>query len=223
MLHIKCLLLLFLVIVLDGCVTRPELTRQQWLEMTSHTFKNTTVHDVLEAGDKVLKLADSSDVTVHHLQDKMVGSRRYNFYAVFAAVFGSFNFDLTAKQEGSDVITYLLIGHSSQPIIPTATYTPGTTASGIGVGASPGIVIGAPIPFSEPYSLFFSRIEALLFGATWMTCAETKIDKPTGTLDSMCFLADDTIPEGASISEYTHKQLAAEKANASKDVMAYPF
>jgi len=54
-------------VLLAACATPPpQHTREEWLNMTQHTFKDTTVDKVLEAGEKVLRLADPSDVNVRH-------------------------------------------------------------------------------------------------------------------------------------------------------------
>ena len=198
---VRVLAIIFIASALTGCISVPKPTREQWLDMTSHTFKSTTVDDVLKSGDKVLNLDDPDDVTIYHQQDRVVGSRKYLLYMVFAAAFGNYNFDLSAKQQGDDVVAQLMIGHSTQPVIPTVTYTPGTNSSGIGAGASTGISIGSPIPWRESYDLFFSRVESLLHKTIWVTCEEAKIDKSSVAYESMCLMADDNIPEGAKRSE----------------------
>lgn len=213
----RCIFFIALLTLLSGCVTVPKPTREEWLGITSHTFKNTTVDNVLKAGDKVLRLDDPGDVSVYHLQDKMVGSRKYLLYMVFAAAFGNYNFDLSAKQQGNDVVAQLMIGHSMQPVVPTVTYTPSTNGSGIGAGAAAGINIGDPIPWRESYDLFFSRIESLLHNTTWLTCEEAKINKQSVAFESMCLLADDNIPDGAVLSDYTKNKLAEEDRRVAQE------
>jgi hypothetical protein len=206
----KYVTILLVCILLAGCAAkRPDLTREQWLDMTSHTFKNTTVNDVLSSGEKVLRLSDPSDVSVYHVPNKMIGSRKYTVYAVLTAAFGNYNFDLTATQNGTDVETHLLIGHSAQSVMPMMTYTPGTQSSGIGGTASTGIAnVGAPMDWREQYDLFFSRIESIIYTKPWITCSEATDNKPTVALESLCLFADDNIPEGIQLSERSSQIVA---------------
>ena len=201
-----------------GCVPiKPDLTREQWLDMTSHTFKNTTVNKVLSAGEKVLRLADPSDVTIYHLKDKMVGNRKYLIYMVFAAEVGSYNFDLTANQIGTDVEAHLLIGHSSQPIMATMTSTPGVQGGGLGATASAGIAsIGVPVEWPDPYKLFFSRVETLLYSWPWWEiCDDDSSDSNTRSTEALCFYADDNIPEGVKLSYRSAKIITKRKQPSS--------
>lgn len=195
----KRIILLFFCFTLVGCAAkRPDLTREQWLDMTSHTFKNTNVNNVLKAGEKVLRLADPSDVTIYHLPNKMVGSRNYFVFAVIAAVSGNYLFELTAAQKESSVETQLIISHSAQPITAAMTYTPG---AGAGVTAVPGMVSNRPpMDYKEQYDLFYSRMESLLYSKPWIVCDEATQGKPTVALESMCILADDNMPEGIALS-----------------------
>ncbi len=182
-----------------GCASTPPLTRDQWLEMSRHTFPSTTVDQVLRTGDEVLRLADRSDITIQHQPERMTASRKYLFYAVIAADVGSFNFDLSARQIGEDVEAYLYIGHSATPIMPVVTQTPGVQGGwhGTGVTAVTGVNVGRPIESKEAYELYFLRIESLLYERPWVTCKDAKSlfrNRRVGGLDSLCFLADDIDP-----------------------------
>ena len=176
--YFSILILLFPigVLLITGSAQKKPLTRSDWLQMTTCEFKGKTVDEVLSAAEKVLILSDdSSDISFYHLPNKMGGSRKYNFYAVFVAGFGQYNFDVTATQNGDDVKAQLFIGHSSQTIAPTPTYTPGVSggAGGIGVTAAPGpITIGQPLEWGEIYELFFLRMKSILNGGKWYTCEE---------------------------------------------------
>lgn len=195
-------IIVFVCCMLSACSQkRPNLTREQWIDMTSHTFKNTTVNEVLKTGEKVLQLSDPDDIKIYHLQNKLVGSRKYLVYMVIAADMGSYNFDLSAIQKGPDVETQLLIGHSNQPILPAITYTPGNQGNGIGGTAAPGVAnVGNPMDWREQYDLFFSRIDALLYNKPWIICDEIRENKPVTAVESLCYLADDRIPDGVKLS-----------------------
>lgn len=196
----KVLFLCFVSVVICSCATpRPQLTRQQWLDMTQHTFKDTTVDKVLEASEKVLRLADPSDVTIFHFPNKMVGSREYFIYMIFTAVFGSWNFDITATQQGNDVLAQLYIGRSEQLVMPAMTYTPGVQGGmqGAGVSAQTAPVnIGTPVKGEAAYKLFFKRIESLLYKTPWISCAKAKelFTEKIPSLEVLCAYADDNEP-----------------------------
>jgi hypothetical protein len=195
------LIVLLSIFLLCSCATpKPQLTRQDWLDMTQYAFKDTAIDKVLEAGEKVLRLADPSDVTIYHFPNKMVGSRKYFIYAVLAASFGSYNFDVTATQQGNDVLVQLYIGESSQPIMPVMTYTPGVQGGwqGMGATATTGpISIGTPIDQKAVYKLFFKRIESLLYNKPWISCEKAKelFSEKRSSLYALCLLADDNEPE----------------------------
>ena len=206
-------LLLLLSLLLVSCATRPQLTRQDWLRMTQHTFKDTTVDEVLETSEQVLRLADPSDVRIYHLPNKMVGSRHYLIYAVIAASFGHYNFDMSARQKGADVITELYIGSSAQAVSPTATMTPGVKGGwqGIGGTATTGPVnIGTPIEDKEAYLLYFMRMESLLYGKPWISCEQAKEKTfpgvPSRALEPLCLLADDNSPNSTPVQQKQAEQ-----------------
>jgi hypothetical protein len=150
--------------IMTGCVARKPLTRSDWLEMTSCEFPGKTVDEVLSAGEEVLRLCDSGDVGIYHMPNKMVGTRKYNFYAVFTAVFGQFNYDLTASQGKGFVKAQLLIGSSAQGINPAMTYTPGVQGGAGGMGVT---AVAGPVNVGRVHTRFltdFFRATALLEG-----------------------------------------------------------
>ena len=199
-----------------GCtgLRSPDITREEWLNMSSHVFPKTTVNDVLTNAEKVMRTSDPSDVRVYHQQDKMVATRRYFIYAVFAAVGGNFIFDLTAKQQGDDVATQLLISNSLQPITPMITAGQG----GIGGTAGAGMVSGSQIPWRESYDLFYGRLESLLYNKPWVTCDAFRKDTKSVYTESLCMLADDNIPDGVKLSELSAKMLADRKAAEEQSI-----
>lgn len=180
------------IMVLSGCAVNREVSREDWLNMTSHTFKNTSVDSVLKAADKVMHLSDPSDVTVSHTPDSMLGYRKFMIYAVFSATFGRYEFALHAKQNGPDVETRLDI-------------TNGTTA-----------VFGPEIrtqwKYREPYDLYYSRIGAILYGDMWVTCETAEAKAEQGwILEPMCLLASDDIPiSGVQLTAKDQEKLSAQ-------------
>lgn len=203
-----------------GCATpRKSLTREEWLNMTNHTFKDTTVNEALNTAEKVLTLSDApDDVKFQHFPNRMTGSRKYFIYGFVVITSGSYNFDIAAEQQGSDVITQLYIGSTTQAVGPAPTYTPGVQGGWGGMGATatsmPGNV-GVPEENPEAYNQFYSRMESLLNAKEWLTCeqaikAKAKQNNPTTydpsqpagyyynasrAYDALCLMASDKAPE----------------------------
>ena len=209
-------LMLLVIVSLTGCtgLRSPDITREEWLNMSSHVFPKTTVNDVLVNAEKVMRNDDPSDVTVYHQQDKMVATRKYFIYAVVAAMGGNFIFDLTAKQQGDDVVTQLLISCSHQPITPMITAGQG----GIGGTAGAGMVSGSQIPWRESYDLFYGRLEALLYNKPWVTCDAFRENTKNVYTESLCLMADDNIPNGVKLSERSAQMLADRKRTEEQSV-----
>lgn len=184
----KIILFLISAIALTGCAQR-QVSREEWLSMTTRTFPNTTIETVLKTGDKVLQLSDQSDVTVAHGDNKIVGFRRFMIYAVLSATVGRYEFDLQATQKGHDVETKLEITRS--------------------FAAAFGPEMKDPWRWREAHDLFYGRIEALLYGKHWQTCSEAEDKSETSWfLEPLCLLADDKIPaSGVQLSDYAKSEL----------------
>ena len=174
-----------LLLSMSACA-RKQVTRAEWLQMSAHTFKNTTVEDVLQTGEKLLELCDGTDVTFAHSPTRMTADRSYMVYAVLAVSFGHYIFDFSATQQGEDVVTQLLISESVQAY------------SGMAPAAG-GMVQGSPLSDRAAYDLFYSRAESLLHGSPWMTCDVARYRYGQQATDSLCLNADDDIPDGVAL------------------------
>lgn len=184
------------VFFLAGCAQR-QVSRDEWLTMTTHTFPKTTIDTVLKTGDKVLTLSDPSDVSVAHSKENLSAYRKFLIYAVFSATIGRYEFDLAAEQKGEDVITTLDIKSSITPVF--------------------GGEIKHPWKWREAYELFYGRMDALLYGRAWLTCADAQEkSEESWYLEPLCLLADDTLPEaGVKLSDSAQKRQAAKLAKKS--------
>ncbi len=190
-------IILIMVVVLAGCSQR-QVNREEWLSMTSHTFPNTTVDNVLKAGDRVLQLSDISDVTVSHSQEKFTAYRKFMIYAVFSATFGRYEFEMQAKQLGPNVETKLEMVRAFSNVF--------------------GPEIKQQWKWREAHDLYFSRMEALLYNKKWETCSEAENKAESGWfLEPLCMLVDDNVPEnGVQLSlsgqEKLKEQIEFEKS-----------
>lgn len=180
------LLILIVMSMVCGCSSR-QVSREDWLSMSTHIFPKTTVDAVLKAGDKVITLSDPSDVSVSHSQGRLYAYRRFMIYTVFSAAFGHYDFDLAAEQKGDNVVATLNMQNSMSMVF--------------------GGEIKQPCKWKEAYDLLYSRMDALLYGGTWQTCkdAEEK-SEASWYLEPLCLLADDNIPEsGVKFTDATQK------------------
>lgn len=192
----KTIVLITTMAVMVGCSQR-QVSREEWLAMTTHTFPKTTVDAVLKTGDQVLTLSDPSDVSVSHSRDKLVAYRKFLIYAVFSATIGRYEFDLAAEQKGDDVVATLDMKSSITPVF--------------------GGEIKHPWKWREAYDLFYGRMEALLYGATWKTCTDAQEkSEASWYLEPLCLLADDNLPEsGVKLTETVQKKQAAKTLEKS--------
>lgn len=184
----KNIIILVCLLALAGCSQR-QVSREEWLSMTSHTFPGTIVETVLKTGDQVLHLSDQSDVTVSHSENKIMAYRKFMIYAVLSATMGRYEFDLQATQKGQDVETKLEITRSFSAVF--------------------GPEMKDPWKWREAHDLFYNRMEALLYGKQWLTCSEAEDKAESGWfLEPLCLLADDKIPaSGVKLSDYAKAEL----------------
>ena len=215
------LLALLAVVCLAGCATpKKNLTREEWLTMTTHTFKDTTVDEVLKAAEKVVVLSDApNDISFQHYPTRMTAQRKWMYFAVIADAFGTYSFDVSTTQQDGNVIAQLYIGETTQIMGAFPTYTPGVqSGGGMGVtGSAMPVNVGVPIENPEAYNFFYGRLESLLYSKEWITCqqaikAKAKQAHPTTydpseyynnayrAYDTLCFMADDKIPVDIKVS-----------------------
>lgn len=185
----KIIPLLIITAITSGCASQRDVSREEWLSMTTRTFPSTTVETVLKIGDQVLQFSDHSDVIVSHAENKIFGLRRFMIYAVLSATMGRYEFDLQATQKGQDVETKLEITRSFAAVF--------------------GPEMKDPWRWREAHDLFYGRMEALLYGKNWQTCSEAEDKSETGWfLEPLCLLADDKIPaSGVQLSDYAKGEL----------------
>jgi len=161
--------------------------------MSSRTFPNTTTEQVYKTAEKVLRLSDPNDVTFSHSENKMVGSRKINVFAVLAAITGRYDFIITAHQDSKTVVVKLDVSSEMQNFL--------------------GPVVRGEWPYRETYDAYFGRMEALLYGKPWRICEELgKIAESDTTLEPLCIFADDNIPVGIKLSEQSAQIIVNKKA-----------
>lgn len=152
--------------ILSGCATttQPQLTRQQWIDMTSRTYTDRTPDQVLNAAEELFRLADGNDFIISHSEDGLYAQRPWSVYIVLAYVEGTDTWVLQTKQDGSDtrVSVHLSNSVASTTALPTG---------GGGVAPYTGAATGSSVQGTAIYDVFWARMDYLLgYSTNWMDC-----------------------------------------------------
>lgn len=192
------LIIATILVVLAGCATKPQMTREEYLQTTQREYQGKTADDVLKAAEELFVLADGDDFTFHHADDSMSATRPWLVYLVLAASMGTDNWLVQTKEVPGGVKASAKVSTSMGSVAPMATTGGDWTATGMpGMGGN--IVAGTAI-----YDVFWARMDYLL-GRTdkWMTCAEADARVKAGTTwgqnEALCngFNVKDAAPETA--------------------------
>jgi len=184
-----------LILLLCGCATIPQLTREESLKLrneqiatTTKIYNNVTKEDVLIATDKLFRLADGDDFTITHTENTVLGNRRWLIYLVLAAAMGQDNWIVAAEENPVDKTVKVVVRVStvSNNLAPMMTTGGANTWS---VATLPGVE--NTIPGKALYYIFFKRLDYLL-GITdeWLDCeradAIIKEEKISGSTECLC-------------------------------------
>lgn len=155
-------------VLLAGCAAKPQLTRDEWLAVTTRYYPDTTVDQALATAEKVLRLADGDDFEIMHQPQALYGVRKWSVYLVLAADFGTDYWNVQAIPENGGVRMTLQVTRQKAAIVPLSTTDGAFTA-----GALPGA--GTPAKGTVTYALFWDRLSYLL-GETvdWVDCGAVK-------------------------------------------------
>ncbi|MDH4162007.1 MAG: hypothetical protein OEW15_04875 [Nitrospirota bacterium] len=175
----------------SGCASKRTFTQDEWTRITTREYSGRSATEVFDAIEKVLRLADESDVKIYRWPDRLIATRSYLIYAVLAATNGLYTFDI-----------HTVPGESGTKVVAIITLTAGTIA-GAPTAYNPTIITtpsagGMVMDNPETYDLFFSRVKYFLNGGVWVTCeraTEMYRDSPSGALDGLCLMSDDDLPE----------------------------
>lgn len=188
-------MLVLCVVVVSGCATtRPKLSREEWLSVSSRTYVGVTKDQVLIAAEKLFNLADGDDFQIVHTDDGLYATRNWSIYLVISAVFGTDYWQMQAIQNEDGVKATVRINTQAAPLAPMM-----TTGSAWTVTSLP--MAGAPIDGTAIYDIFWDRMDYLLAKKSeWMTCKDSdeKIKKGIvwGANEALCnsFNMKDTLP-----------------------------
>jgi len=154
-----------------------EITRQDLLAMSSHTFPNTTVDQVLNAGGVVAKYLDLKYTTVTRTENQMKAQRIANIS--MPKIIAHYILDASQKNNDVEAKLELVMQMESSK---------------------------ANEKWHEAFDLYFNRMESVLYGKEWITCkeAEKKVEN-SNTLQSICYKAKDEVPKGVKYTPASQK------------------
>lgn len=192
----KIYLLVALVILLSGCATRPQLTREEWVGVTTREYEERTPAQVLAAAEKLFRLADGDDFTIAHAADGLSATRGWAAFFIIGGANGTDYWTVRAAPGAKGTVATVQASTQSTTIAPMM-------IGGIGMipAALPGQ--GAPIDGTALYDVFWARMDYLLGRRpAWMTCeeADERVRKSVtwGSNEALCNsfnLADETPKE----------------------------
>lgn len=161
----KVLFLCFVSVVICSCVTpRPQLTREQWLALTSRSFFGLTKDQVIGAAERVFRLADGDDFTIVHMEDGIYAVRKWSFYFILTAGFGADYWLVKVTPTPYGAKATVQVSTEAGSITPIGTTSGAWTATTVPMA-------GQPINGSAIYDVFWARMFYLLGKRPdWMTC-----------------------------------------------------
>lgn len=186
----------------SGCVQQRVLTpeqaaaeRDRTIQMTTRVYPDKKPEDVIKAADYVLRLADH-DYEFVPTPNGFQAHREWWIYFVFGNQIGSDWWQVSATPEGAG--TKLFLTHSgttnTNTVAPAATVNTGG-GMGMGVAGNGSSVQGTLTTKPGLYSLFYSRLEHVLYGrGEWLDCKKAKLQFTDKSLDPLCRCSDDNPP-----------------------------
>lgn len=164
-------------LLLGGCATTqigPQ-DRNAWQAVHTHVLKGVDERQVLDASEKLLKLADH-DFTFDYPPHQLIGDRKWSVFLVIAATSGSDHWRLTTRDVPDGVELTVEISRQIGMMGPQPTVgVAGPGAGGMGMGVGSTTLPGESVQGEFPYQLFWSRLDYLLGKSqTWTTCKQAE-------------------------------------------------
>lgn len=165
---------------LSACVTaQTTSSRDEFMSLTTHTYTNRTVDDVIKAAELVLRQPAHSSLRVAHFLDGFVADRPYVIYAVLAAEVGTdtWRFRIAEAATGQAKNAPKTVTATVQLSRVRST----TSASAFSVGdrtvVVPMTTTGAVRAAESPstYQAFWARVDYVLgLRPDWLSCKDAK-------------------------------------------------
>lgn len=188
-------------VLLTGCATtQPQLSREEWLSITSRSYEGVTKEQVISSAERLFRLADGDDFNVVHTEDGLYASRNWSAYMVIAAAMGTDYWQVKVAPDGNRFKAYVQVNSQAQGVTPMATTNGAWTATTTPMAGSP--VMGTAI-----YDVFWARMDYLLGKRSdWMNCqiADERVKQKItwGTNEALCnsFNIKDEVPSHPLVS-----------------------
>lgn len=189
----KTTLALLAALLLAGCVTPPKTpqSRAEWQAIHVREFPGKTPEDVLDAAERVLRLADD-EFTFDYPDGQLIATRPWLVYAVIAASSGIDYWRITtAPLPGGGTRATVDISRTESTIAPSPVMVGGQ----MGVGMDSSTMPGRPVQTEPAYNLFWSRVEHQLgLLPVWFTCDSFKAGRSAASkagLNVLCSVNTD--------------------------------
>ncbi len=180
----KRLFVAAILIVLAGCATQRQMTRDEYLQTTQRIYQGASPEEVFSAAEKLFVLADGDDFRFFHDDNSITASRTWLVYLVLAAAVGTDTWHVRAMPIDGGVKVSAALTTTSGSVLPMPT-TGGDMTAG-GMPSMGGNVSGTAI-----YDVFWARMDYLMGKSdTWMTCDDAnermRSGATWGTNEALC-------------------------------------
>lgn len=171
--------------ILTACASPPTMTRDQYLAATTRIYPGKSKEQVIDAAERVLRLADGDDFKIAHQPNGFQATRQWLIYLVIGATVGHDYWSLSVEDAAGGVKASVNVSTSEQSVAPVATSQPNTWSA----GTTP---LGSrPIDGTALYDVFWARMDYMLHRTdAWMTCdasnARVKAGTVYGANDALC-------------------------------------
>lgn len=175
----------FLLAMIAGCATtRPQLSREEWLAVSSRNYEGVTKDQVISAAERLFRLADGDDFRIVHTEDGIYSTRNWLVYLVIAAATGIDYWQVKVTPAANSVKAVVQVNTQSQAIAPMATTSGAWTATTMPMA-------GTPVNGTAIYDVFWSRMDYLLGKRPdWLNCqlADKRVKQGIvwGTNEALC-------------------------------------
>lgn len=78
----KKLILVVALMMMAGCVSRPQVSREEYFDMTTRTYEGVTQKQVFQAAENFFTLLDGDDFDITHSKNKVQGIRNFTLFLI---------------------------------------------------------------------------------------------------------------------------------------------
>lgn len=183
--------LVFAAILLTACEQPPAWTREQAESITTRLYPNATPEAVLQQAENVLRLA-SRETTFAYGDTGFLATRPFSAFMVIAAASGTYQFQVSAKLEGTG--TRLRVNTFANSSTSSGIAVPTTYGAAIIPTSTPGAV-GQLMQHAAGYEMLFLRVSYLLRQSdVWLDCKTGPKALGATQVPELCLSADDRLP-----------------------------